>query len=156
MKSLRYTLVTDGSSDKALLPIIDWLLKEYRPNVPLAGVWADLARLPKPPNSLNKKIFDGLRLYPCDILFVHRDAENESRTQRVQEIKTAFEKAGDMLRQVDQEDCQPQFVCIIPVRKYLDICFLIFLLLYFNVLLDEQVEILMARYLCRKRGCYST
>ncbi len=39
MKRLRFTLITDGSSDKALIPIIHWLLSQHYPNLPLDGEW---------------------------------------------------------------------------------------------------------------------
>ncbi|MBI1916369.1 MAG: hypothetical protein HYS12_16800 [Planctomycetes bacterium] len=93
---LRYTLVTDGSSDRALLPIINWVLQ----SIPASGErgfigqWADLRNVQRTAAGLRGRIVEALRLYPCDILFVHRDAEaseREVRQQRCQEIQTAME-----------------------------------------------------------------
>lgn len=47
-----------------------------------------------------------LTLYPCDLLFVHRDAEGESRETRVEEILAS-------LRQVASGQTG---VCVVPVR----------------------------------------
>ena len=78
MKTIRYTLLSDGSSDRMLMPIIEWLLYQYCPEIEIESSWADLGRLPQPPKTLPEKIEVTLDLYPCDLLFVHRDAENES------------------------------------------------------------------------------
>jgi hypothetical protein len=87
MKECRLTLLTDGISDRALIPPITWLLHEKLPRVPIQIQWADLARLPRPPKELDGKIKAALDLYPCDVLLVHRDAEGESRNKRVGEIQ---------------------------------------------------------------------
>ncbi len=112
MKSLRYTLVTDGGSDQALLPILDWLLRQHLPDTAFQKDWADLRGLPQAPATLTDKIVDGVRLFPCDILFVHRDAERESREKRVEEIQAAYKDA----RQRIPENRLPKIVCAIPVR----------------------------------------
>lgn len=75
MSDLRYTLLCDGGSDRTLLPILEWLLREHHVSYALQPVWADLGRLPRPPKSLSDRISDTIALYPCDLLFVHRDAE---------------------------------------------------------------------------------
>lgn len=38
---------------------------------------------------MNDRVNEALRLYPCDLLFVHRDAEGQSVELRYQEIGTA-------------------------------------------------------------------
>ena len=35
MQTLRYTLLADGSSDRALLPILTWLLRQYCGAIPI-------------------------------------------------------------------------------------------------------------------------
>jgi len=106
--SLRYTLITDGSSDKALLHIINWLLEQHFPNIAYQDTWADLRNLPNPPKLLVEKIKIGLNLYPCDLLFIHRDAEKQTIKQRQQEINEAY----TVLKQTGY----PPYICIIPVR----------------------------------------
>jgi hypothetical protein len=46
-----------------------------------------------------------LQLYPCDLLFVHRDAENEDRETRVEEIR-------QHLVRLDNQTA----ICVVPVR----------------------------------------
>lgn len=103
---LRFTLLSDGPSDKALMPILEWLLKDIGVTVPIQSEWADLSRLPRPPKLLPEKIRVAIELYPCDLLFVHRDAENEARITRVEEINKL---------QASQQFQQP-VVCVIPIR----------------------------------------
>lgn len=92
MNSISYTLLSDGSSDRALLPILNWLLQQHLPQYAIQEQWADLSRLPKPPNSLSERIKMSIDLYPCDLLFIHRDAEKQKREQRINEIEEAFKK----------------------------------------------------------------
>jgi hypothetical protein len=95
MKELRYTLISDGSSDSAFLPILDWLLiHDLGIGYAIQGKWADLRKLPNPPKSLSEKIPTALDLYPCELLFIHRDAENESRQKRLDEIHKAVKLAN--------------------------------------------------------------
>lgn len=107
MRELRYTLLTDGSSDTALLPILSWALKRHV-RCPVQGTWADLRYLSQPPKRLPDRIQISLDLYPCDLLFIHRDAEKESLQKRIDEIHRSLEEAG-------QWQVTPA-VCVIPVR----------------------------------------
>ena len=80
---LRYTLVGDGSSDRVLVPIIDWVLREI-PSLSERSVesqWADLREQSRKPG-LAGKIERALQLYPCDLLFVHRDVESSDPKMR--------------------------------------------------------------------------
>ena len=78
MSELRYTLLTDGSSDAALLPILTWLLTTNGVAWAIQAEWADLRRVRRS-RKLADRIILSLALYPCDLLFVHRDAEKEPR-----------------------------------------------------------------------------
>ena len=102
MPALTCTLVADGSSDRVLIPLLDMLLDEHCPGPYRSPHFVELpAGLP-----LIDRIKEALDLYPCDLLFVHRDAEKESRTSRVEEIQNAlvtFESA-------------PVSIAIVPVR----------------------------------------
>ena len=108
MKEIRYTLITDGSSDRALMPILTWLLIELGVNIPIQSTWADFRRLHNPPKKLADRIQKAIALYPCDLLFVHRDAEKESRQKRVLEIHQAVN--------LIKEDVILPVVCVIPVK----------------------------------------
>ncbi len=82
------TLLTDGSSDAALLPLLRWLLAELDP-APWSLQWADLRGLPRPVRRLSERIRCAAELFPCELLFVHRDAEREPPEVRVREITEA-------------------------------------------------------------------
>ena len=107
MKILRFALVADGPSDRALAPILVWMLRESFGRIPIQPDYADLRRLPNPPKKLFERIAKSIELYPCDILFVHRDAEREPVEEREEEIRDALESCA-----VDA----PPVVCVIPVR----------------------------------------
>ena len=107
---LRYTLVTEGSSDTALMPIIDWVLRENGIVEPIHGEWADLGEVSFLEKiNLGIKVREAIRLYPCDLLFVHRDADRSSRHERVAEIEFAIESASSQIS-------IPAAVCVIPIR----------------------------------------
>ena len=109
MDELRYTIVTDGSSDRALIPILNWILIENGIRCPIQSTWADLAALRhQDRRRLADRLRSSLVYYPCDLLFVHRDAEGATRESRVQEINQAV---ADL-----PEGLSPVFVCVIPVR----------------------------------------
>jgi hypothetical protein len=90
-----------------LLPILSWLLQEHRVLCPIQAEWADLRLLPNPPKGLAAKIKQSLDLYPCDLLFVHRDAENRPYDQRKAEINEAIALT---------RPAHNIFVCVAPVR----------------------------------------
>jgi hypothetical protein len=106
MTTIRYTLLSDGSSDRMLMPILDWLLRQHCPEHAVEPVWADLGRLPQPPKILPERIKRALELYsPCDLLFIHRDAEKECYETRHDQIINALEGLE-----------APPAICVIPVR----------------------------------------
>jgi len=107
MSSIRYTLLTDGSSDRALIPILNWLLRQHLLNHEIQSEWADLSRLPKPPKELSERIELAINLYPCDVLFIHRDAEACELDHRVKEIEAKLSNLAEL---------QVPVVKVIPVR----------------------------------------
>jgi hypothetical protein len=56
MTDLRYTLVTDGSIDKAFIPLLTWLLQDVGVQYPVQAAWADLVRVPDRPRTLEARI----------------------------------------------------------------------------------------------------
>jgi len=106
---IRYTLLGDGSSDRTLLKIIKWILSDRLPNIPVTETFANFNFLHKPPRMLEERIIKALELWPCDILFIHRDAEqtkdiDDILKSRNNEIRIAALNAG----------CK--YVAIIPVK----------------------------------------
>lgn len=72
---MTYTLVADGSSDVVLVPILTWCLRQHGVTR-INSQAADLSRIPRRPRE--DRLPAVLDLYPCDILFVHRDAEAQT------------------------------------------------------------------------------
>lgn len=102
-RELRFTLITDGSSDAVLLALLDWVLRQHCDCLP-QPTWADLRRVRQPTRRLEDRVTLALALYPCDLLFVHRDAEKEPRATRVEEIRRAV------------EGIESPAICVVPVR----------------------------------------
>jgi hypothetical protein len=109
MPSLRYTLLSDGPTDANLIPIINWTLREAADLLVAEGNWADLRRLPRPPVSFAERIESAFDLFPCDVLFIHRDAEREEPERRHAEIRNAVNQAINNGFEVPA-------VAIVPVR----------------------------------------
>ncbi len=109
MSELRFTLLSDGPSDRALIPILTWLLQEHTFDRAIQSEWADLRRLPQKPRSLAERIIRSVELFPCDLLFVHRDAEREPLETRVSEIRRAVQEA------INAGTIIPT-ICVVPVR----------------------------------------
>ena len=100
LHELHYTLLTDGSSDEALRPIIDWVVRDIDPSLTIVSAFADLRGLPRPPKELPERIVTTLQLFPCDILFIHRDAENQNPHVRQAEIQAAIDRVPNAVRHV--------------------------------------------------------
>lgn len=97
-----YTLVADGPSDRVILPILNWSLKQQEVT-PAVAQWADFTRIPRQRNT-EQRLRTALELYPCDVLFVHRDAEAQPSALRRDEIATALR--GVLVRHIP----------VVPVR----------------------------------------
>jgi hypothetical protein len=110
MTLLRYTLLSDGPSDRCLLRIIDWLMAAGLgvANNGIIPQFADLRQIANPPSGLAARMRMAILHYPCDILFIHRDAERDPHQTRLREIETAAEEAREILPQLR--------VSIVPVR----------------------------------------
>lgn len=109
MDTLRYTFLADGSSDQALMPLLTWLLRLHGIQRAIQPEWADLRRLPRPPRTLADRVVQSIELYPCDLFFVHRDAEGESLSKRLEEIQSALALAARMVQ-------IPPTIGVVPVR----------------------------------------
>lgn len=104
---LRYTLVADGPGDACLVHPINWVLRrcschrfdEFVPQV------ADRRWHSEATSGLESRLEAGYSQFPCEILFIHRDAERQSPELRYEEIQEAIERI-----QV------PPYVPIVPIR----------------------------------------
>lgn len=104
MRALAFTLLSEGSSDRALIPILLWTLRQHSERM-FQPQWADLRRLPSPPRTLEQRTEAALGLYPCDLLFVHRDGNRAGLGKRRAEIQAALAGAA-----------QQPAVAVVPVR----------------------------------------
>jgi hypothetical protein len=110
MRRITFTLLTDGSSDRCLLPHIQWAIEEalVGESYQLDTQWADLRGLPQSNNELATRIRLAIELYPCDLLLIHRDSENQPYSKRENEIEEALANLADLTL--------PVSVRIVPVR----------------------------------------
>lgn len=109
MDRLAFTLLSDGSSDKALRAILTWALRQRFGDRAFEIHWADLRNVHPMPVKLCQRILWAIHLYPCEVLFIHRDAENQKPELRYQEIRTAIEDAKGMVATLPT-------ICVVPVR----------------------------------------
>ena len=100
--------MSDGPSDRALVPIVTWSLRRHWPGT-IESQWADLLHMHNPPREPVGKIRVILNLYPCELLFVHRDAEAQSHLVRFDEIDQAIEE-------LRLNTPLPPVVRVVPVR----------------------------------------
>lgn len=97
------TLVAEGPSDRRLLPILNWVVRES------GGGTITIERAQffgQKPATLCGRITKAVELFPCDILFVHRDNDNAPEGNRLAEIQAGVEASG----------VEHQWVAVIPVR----------------------------------------
>ncbi len=99
--NLKYTLLADGSSDRTLVPIINWTLSQI-PDLRVVAQFAEI--VPKPSMGLAYRAMAAVSVYECDILFVHREAESLGLDLRLSEIKGAL------------SDLNKPVVPVVPIR----------------------------------------
>jgi hypothetical protein len=97
MTEVRYTLVSEGTSDVSLGRILDWLFREHLPDVEPTGVRAEFPfRTPKP-RGLQDRVRAALEDFPCDVLFIHRDADAaDGLDDRREEIRRACAEVSEL------------------------------------------------------------
>lgn len=93
-RRLKITLVGDGSSDRCLLVILRRLVGEIAGDLVIESHWADLWMADPRPSRLADRVKVALSYYPCDLLFVHRDAERDDYQKRLAEIQGAMTSTG--------------------------------------------------------------
>lgn len=95
---LRFTLLSEGTSDRALLPLLRWVLVQHlRPSIDVDGQHVSPGQLP-PLSVANPatRVGAAVDAYPCEVLFVHRDADREDWTERSGEIDRWLSEAGPL------------------------------------------------------------
>jgi hypothetical protein len=114
MSELRFTLIGEGPTDDALMPIIVWLLEEpslgLLPDVEITPRFVDRGQFPGG-YGLDDRIVEALRDIPSDLIFVHHDADGPTHVAQVQEIKSA------VLSAEHRTAGMPPAVPVVPVRE---------------------------------------
>jgi hypothetical protein len=82
MKPLAYALVADGTSDRALLPVVRWALRRAVPG----GAFATPVLVVHRSRPVVESVARAREDYRPDLIFVHRDAEHETHERRRREI----------------------------------------------------------------------
>ncbi len=106
MDVIRYSLLADGRSDERLFAILDWLFHQLLPEVVTESIWIGTPHRRRV--TLAGRIANALDSYPSDVLFVHRDAENATRQDRLDEIANAHASAPNTSDQA--------IIPVIPIR----------------------------------------
>lgn len=110
MTELRFTLIGDGSSDKALSYVIKWLVDDLYPTIPSYVTYAEFRRLPKPPlkKDIGAQISAAKEFYPYDILIYHRDAESN-------DLQIIDVRKSEVFNEIEEEE-KNFIVCVVPVK----------------------------------------
>ncbi len=111
INEIKFTLIADGTSDKALVNIIKWLLDDLYPEVPNKVNFADFKYLKNPPlqKDIPSRIKSALEYYPFDILIYHRDAETNN-------LQTIESRKKEILKNLANDEDLYKVVFVIPVR----------------------------------------
>lgn len=107
---INYVFLTDGSSDQALKPIIDWTLRTHFPHHSINGEWFDFRTLPIVPKGIKNRIIKALQSTNTNLLIIHRDAERnpwQSRKEEIERVLNSLKKNGIKI---------PQNLAVIPIR----------------------------------------
>lgn len=86
MNVLGIALIVDGTSDKALLSIVRWMIQQHFPGLALLELGIR-SRVGEP---LGRAVEESLALWSPDVLFVHRDAEAMALETRRAQIPVTF------------------------------------------------------------------
>lgn len=79
---LSYALIGDGSSDRVLLHVVDWVLRQAFPSAAIE----EPGFLPRGHRPVQEALDLARRRFGCSLYVVHRDAERLSWDERVQEV----------------------------------------------------------------------
>ena len=88
---IRATLVSEGSTDKRLIPILVWMAKQVGVDAEIER--ADFFGLRARPAGLADRIKQAVNHFPCDVLFVHRDSDGRPVAERQIEIAAGINEA---------------------------------------------------------------
>lgn len=108
MRHIQFTLFADGPTDRALLPVLAWLIREtHRPDT-IAHEFLSKPEL-RSDLSFTAQLQTALDLAPCDILFIHRDAEKQDPQLR-------YDQIGKAVAPLSASHAKIPHVCVVPVH----------------------------------------
>lgn len=114
MAELRFTLIGEGSTDDALMPIIQWLLEHpslgLLPDVEIDARFVSRELFPGE-YGLEEHIAATFQDIPSNLIFVHQDADAPTATVHAREINVAIPNARRQVR-----DLSPA-IPVVPVRE---------------------------------------
>ena len=109
MSEIFSTLLAEGNNDEALTFHLTWLLRHNFPATDVASTIFvspdEVAGIPR--TNISERMRQALFNHPCDILFVHRDADAENDLPRAQEIRDAAAELAEEFQNI---------VSVIPVQ----------------------------------------
>lgn len=108
MRHIQFTLFADGPTDRALLPVLGWLIRETHKPDTIAHEFLSKSDL-RADLSFTARLQTALELAPCNILFIHRDAEKQDPQFRYGEIAKA-------VATLSAPHAKVPHVCVVPVR----------------------------------------
>ena len=91
--SIQFTLCSEGPSDRVLLRHIEWALENLTA-LPFSGEWADPSVFQNPSKDVMSRVSQAVAYYPCNLLFVHRDADGQGYEGRKNEVVDSLRRAG--------------------------------------------------------------
>jgi len=91
--SIKYTFCNEGPSDRVLQHHINWSLERLT-KLPFDGEWADPSIFESRDRDVATRAAQAVAFYPCNLLFIHRDADGEGFDARRAEIREAMRRAG--------------------------------------------------------------
>ncbi|MGI4735402.1 MAG: hypothetical protein ACRYG7_09505 [Janthinobacterium lividum] len=108
MIHLSGTLVADGSSDRLLKPILEWVLSQHLPPGSAINIQVpDWGRFPRPVPTLPAKLLAAKEFFTADVYFIHRDTEKTTTWQ---------ERSTEIDHDVQQVSTAISYVRIVPVQ----------------------------------------
>ena len=114
MAQLLFTLVGEGSTDNALLPIIEWTLNSpdlgLLPDVEFVSRFVGPAETPGVFDVVERAVVSMVD-FPCHLLFVHHDADGPTPTAWAEQIRSAVIEARQQAQDL------PPTVPVVPVRE---------------------------------------
>lgn len=108
MRHIQFTLFADGPSDRALLPVLGWLIRETHQPDTIAHEFLSKPEL-RSDLSFTVQLQTALDVAPCHILFIHRDAEKQDPLLR-------YDQIGKAVALLSAPHAKVPHVCVVPVH----------------------------------------